>query len=518
MKKFQLVLGVSVLLVPSLTQAHFQLIAPQSWWTQLSDGSPQKTAPCGNEPATGTSATKMVTTVQPGQTVSVQVTATVSHPGWYRISLKQGASATQTIAAFPDPPTLGAAGSAQQCTPAFIDNPVWSPTQPVLADKLGLPAGSTSTTTVQSGTKTFNVTIPPTATCTAASPCTLQVLMFMTDHPSGSCNYHHCADIAVQTGATGGGGHGGAAGSGGGGKGGAAGSASNATGGTTASGGAPGTGGEAGRDGRNAHHRDGRHGGDRRNVRHRRNPRHRRRDRQRRQRQRWNHGHGRQRRLVGRLHVRRRRQDWKQARNRAASRPRVCAPPTRSSRLNSRRMKRQDAGTPGNRRAHWQCSSCGPEPTDEIHDDAAADLGGHGVSVQHRRAARRGDGQRDVGGHVGGQRERGREAGASAAVQHDVNRAADGGDDAVGVAQHRSQLRSNRGDREPGRRRRDAQDVTADDVGRRRPQAWFQSRFDLRLTSHASIVMVEPALIMLFQLRSVVAVISAIAASASPFA
>ncbi|MES1206751.1 MAG: SCE4755 family polysaccharide monooxygenase-like protein [Pseudomonadota bacterium] len=251
MKKFQLVLGMSVagfgLLVPSLAQAHFQLVAPQSWWTQLSDGSPQKTAPCGDEMTTGTSATKMVTTVQPGQSVPVQVSATVSHPGWYRISLKQGASASQTIASFPDPPTLGAAGSAQQCTPAFIDNPVWSPTQPVLADKLGLPAGSTSTTTVQSGMKTFNVTIPATATCTAASPCTLQVLMFMTDHPSGSCNYHHCADIAVQTGATGGGGHGGgAAGSSGGAKGGAAGSTATGTGGATATGGVPGTGGGAG--------------------------------------------------------------------------------------------------------------------------------------------------------------------------------------------------------------------------------------------------------------------------------
>ena len=193
------------------------LNSPTSWWTQATDGSPQKTAPCGNEATTGTSASKMVTTVQPGQTVAVQVAATIAHPGWYRISLKQGASSTQTMTSLPDPPTLGAAGSAQQCTPAFMDNPVWSSTQPVLADKLGLPAGSTSTTTVQSGTKTFNVTIPSNATCTSASPCTLQVLMFMTDHKAGSCNYHHCADIAVAAstgtgGTTGAGGGGGASG------------------------------------------------------------------------------------------------------------------------------------------------------------------------------------------------------------------------------------------------------------------------------------------------------------------
>ena len=62
------------------------------------------------------------------------------------------------------------------------NNPVWSPTQPVLADKLGMPAGSTSTTINQSGTQTFMVTIPANAQCSNASPCTLQVLMIMTDH------------------------------------------------------------------------------------------------------------------------------------------------------------------------------------------------------------------------------------------------------------------------------------------------------------------------------------------------
>src|SRR5262249_38075750 len=156
---------------PALAQAHFMLNAPTSWWTQASDGSPQKSAPCGNEAATGQSASHAVTNFQPGGTIPVSVTATVAHPGRYRISLKQAASATQPATGFPDPATLGAAGSAQQCTPAFMANPVWSTTQPVLADKLGLPAGSTSTTTTQSGTKTFMVTIPSGVSCTTAAPC-----------------------------------------------------------------------------------------------------------------------------------------------------------------------------------------------------------------------------------------------------------------------------------------------------------------------------------------------------------
>jgi len=254
---FAVSLGGLALFAPTLAQAHFMLTAPTSWYTQASDGSPQKSAPCGNEGATGQMASKVVTSV--GQTVSVTVTATVAHPGWYRISLKQGASSTQTATGFPDPATLGAAGSAQQCTPAFMDNPVWSTTQPVLADKLGLPAGSTSTTTTQSGTKTFMVTIPSNASCTAAAPCTLQVVMFMTDHSAGSCNYHHCADITVGAtgaggaggsgaGGTGGSGAGGRGGNGAGGRGGNGGSTTGAggRGGTTGSGGTTGAGGTTG--------------------------------------------------------------------------------------------------------------------------------------------------------------------------------------------------------------------------------------------------------------------------------
>jgi hypothetical protein len=257
MARLSVVLAVSIgglgLFATVPAQAHFQLVSPTSWWTQATDGSPQKMAPCGNEGASGTAASGVVTKVQPGQTIPVQVMATIAHPGWYRISLKQGAASTQNATAFPDPPTLGGAGTAQQCTPAFIDNPVWSPTQPVLADKLGLPAGSTSTTTTQSGTKTFNVTVPSNATCTSAAPCTLQVLMFMTDHTSGSCNYHHCADIAVDSG-SGSGGAGGAVaatgGTSGGGTGGAgAGGVSGAAGGHPGAGGATGAAGSPGAGG-----------------------------------------------------------------------------------------------------------------------------------------------------------------------------------------------------------------------------------------------------------------------------
>jgi hypothetical protein len=205
-------LGGIVLLAPARATAHFKLTDPttppqpatvQSWMSQDSVGGPQKNGPCGAVPNTalgdspGTPVPNAVTVVQAGQKVTIPVTITIPHPGWFRIALYQGPSSGQTLTTLPDPK----AQAGTNCTPAIMANPVWSPTQPVLAD--GLPANSTASTN-QSGTKTFQVTIPSSASCSTAQPCTLQAIMVMTDHPVGDCYYHHCADLAVGSGATGG--------------------------------------------------------------------------------------------------------------------------------------------------------------------------------------------------------------------------------------------------------------------------------------------------------------------------
>ena len=232
--------GVS-LQAPSAAAAHFKNTAPttpptpgvvQSWMSQDAVGGPQKNGPCaavpntalGDSPGTPTHA---VTVVQSGQTVTVPVTVTIAHPGWFRIALVQGPSSSQTITTLPDPQAM----QGTNCTPEIMTNPVWSPTQPVLAD--GLPAGSTATTQ-QTGVKSFQVTIPPSANCTPALPCTLQVIMVMTDHPASDCYYHHCADISLSS--AGGGGSGGNAGSAG-----ASSSGGAGMGGTVSSGGDTGT-------------------------------------------------------------------------------------------------------------------------------------------------------------------------------------------------------------------------------------------------------------------------------------
>jgi len=186
--------GMSVL-APTTAHAHFKIDAPASWMSQDSIGGPQKNGPCAAVPNTalGDSAgtpTKTVTVLQSGQTVPVSITVTVAHPGWFRIALVEGASSTQSLMTLADPQ----AQAGTNCTPAIVKNPVWSPTQPVIAD--GLPAGSTATTQ-QTGNQTFQVTIPKSASCTSTLPCTLQVIMVMTDHPANDCYYHHCADISV---------------------------------------------------------------------------------------------------------------------------------------------------------------------------------------------------------------------------------------------------------------------------------------------------------------------------------
>ncbi len=260
-------LGASALLAPTRAVAHFKITDPttppkaatvQSWMSQDSVGGPQKNGPCAAVPNTslgdsqGTPVANAVTVVQPGQTVTVPVTITVAHPGWFRISLAQGPSSSQTLTALPDPK----AQTGTNCTPAIMSNPVWSTTQPILAD--GLPAGSTASTQ-QSGAKTFTVTIPSSASCSTAQPCSLQVVMVMTDHPADDCYYHHCADVVVSSGgssggssgsggapATGGAGGRGSAGSGAGGSGNASGSPGQGGSTGTASGGSPGQGGSTG--------------------------------------------------------------------------------------------------------------------------------------------------------------------------------------------------------------------------------------------------------------------------------
>lgn len=181
--------SLALVLASGSSRAHFELQSPPSWYSQDAVGSPQKLGPCGDEG--GGSATNVVTSYQPGQTIAVTIDEKIFHPGHYRIAL-----AVNNRSELPPEPTV-TPGTGTPCGTVPVESPV---TFPVLAD------GVFDHTAPFSSPQTVMVTLPTSVTC---SHCTLQVLEFMSQHPlnnPGGCFYHHCADIAIGMPASDGGG------------------------------------------------------------------------------------------------------------------------------------------------------------------------------------------------------------------------------------------------------------------------------------------------------------------------
>lgn len=174
------------LLLPSVARAHFVLQAPASWAEQGPLGDPQKSGPCGQaDPGTTAVPTGMVTAYAPGDTVTVTIGETVTHPGHYRAVL----STTGQAGLPADPPVTP---GTTPCGSAEIQNP---PVYPVLAD------GMLVHTAGFSGPQSFTFKLPSDVTCT--DNCVLQVAEFMSEHGlnnPGGCFYHHCANITIQAG------------------------------------------------------------------------------------------------------------------------------------------------------------------------------------------------------------------------------------------------------------------------------------------------------------------------------
>jgi MYXO-CTERM domain-containing protein len=170
---------------PGMAQAHFHLNAPDNWLVQESDGTPQKTGPCG-DPSESTPAAQMsdkITEYKAGATIAVKLQETVTHPGHYRVAL----SLTGQDALPADPQVTKSATDTSmngQCGTAAIMDP---PMMPILLDN------ALEHTTKLNGEQTIMVTLPANVQC---DKCTLQVIEFMSNHPA-PCFYHHCADIKI---------------------------------------------------------------------------------------------------------------------------------------------------------------------------------------------------------------------------------------------------------------------------------------------------------------------------------
>ena len=170
-------IGVVALCVASAAEAHFILLAPDSWMSQDTLGLPEKLGPCGDEG--GGTPTGAVTVFHSGQTIPVTIDEVITHPGHYRVAL-----AVNSRDELPAEPKVTRT-AADPCASAAIEDP---PTFPILADNQ-LPH-----TEPFLGPQTLWITLPADVTC---AKCTLQVLEFMSSH-SAPCFYHHCADIAIE--------------------------------------------------------------------------------------------------------------------------------------------------------------------------------------------------------------------------------------------------------------------------------------------------------------------------------
>ncbi len=161
--------------------AHFVLQEPACYSEMDFLGSPQKSAPCGqDDPGQPFVASGKVTAFQEGQTISITINEVIPHPGHYRVSI------AKDLASLPADPAVTAGSSA--CGSTVIQK---NPQLPLIGDGLLLH------TSILSGPQTMKVQLPAGFTC---DNCVLQVTEFMSSHPlnnPGGCFYHHCANVTV---------------------------------------------------------------------------------------------------------------------------------------------------------------------------------------------------------------------------------------------------------------------------------------------------------------------------------
>lgn len=185
MNKFGYAVALGLLLVPTMSQAHFKMLAPAGWIAENDLGDPQKAAPCGGTNADFGKPTYAVTDVKGGGTVHVKVQETVYHPGHYRIAL--AVNSPYELPVDPKATTMTDDKGQMRSVSAEVMSPV---APPVLVDGLWNHDDHTLRTLET------DVAIPN-INC---KHCTLQVLQFMEQHGNnnpGQYSYHHCAVLKI---------------------------------------------------------------------------------------------------------------------------------------------------------------------------------------------------------------------------------------------------------------------------------------------------------------------------------
>ena len=171
-------------ILPGQVDAHFVLLAPESWLVHNERGDPQKTAPCGTSSENPGTPSNVIGRLTGGQTLRLKVRETVFHPGHYRVALAVNSRSELP----PDPETITrATDRGPWSASAVIQSPV---RPPLLADGLFVHTERVSAP--------FEADIAiPNINC---EKCTLQVIQWMAEHgrnAEGDFSYHHCADLRI---------------------------------------------------------------------------------------------------------------------------------------------------------------------------------------------------------------------------------------------------------------------------------------------------------------------------------
>jgi MYXO-CTERM domain-containing protein len=167
----------------SATHAHIKLRKPAAWLVENDLGGPQKGSPCGpggGDDVQPTPTSGEVTTFEAGETITLEWTETVPHPGHFRVAFAADRSALKD----PELEVDAMCNYDESKLPTGAHGNV-------LADGLFLRPRSGPRD--ETG-KTFTTQITlPNEPC---EKCTLQVLQFMENHPP-KCIYYHCADVRL---------------------------------------------------------------------------------------------------------------------------------------------------------------------------------------------------------------------------------------------------------------------------------------------------------------------------------
>lgn len=169
-----------------VADAHFKLVAPESWIVEDQRGDPQKLGPCGGTSANAGTPSNIIGQAKGGAALHIKLVETIYHPGHYRVAL-----AVNSVDEFP--PDAVAVERQTEKGPWSVSAPIQDPpVKPVLAD--GLWPHTAKPATPQ--TYETDVTLPN-INC---KKCMLQITQFMAEHgynKDGGYTYHHCAALQI---------------------------------------------------------------------------------------------------------------------------------------------------------------------------------------------------------------------------------------------------------------------------------------------------------------------------------